>query len=375
MKRFSLTRHGLPLVAAGAFAFATYSVLSAHQPRTKAEPLIAPPTSPFKTRVAGVGLVEPASETIAVATELGGVVARVHVAAGAAVKAGAPLFAIDDRAYRAALADAEASAALAAAAIATIGRQIEAQRALILQARAQLAGAEAEHARAAADRARFAALAAKDWASRQKLEATAADARKAEAAVQAARAAIVASERTLDVLAAQRREAEARRAAAAAKRERARIDLDKTVIRAPIDGTVLKVNVRLGEYAPPGVLAEPMLTVGTTAALHVRVEVDETDAWRVRAGAAAVARLRGNAAIGADLAFVRFEPVVVPKRNLAGGAQERVDTRVLQILYRFDPKRFPARIGQQVDVFIAAPSAAVKAGADAGAAKTVGTAD
>ena len=356
MKRPSLLRHGLPLLAAGALAFATYSVLSAHQPRPKSEPAFAPPASPFKARVAGVGLVEPASEMIAVATELGGVVTRVHVAAGEAVEAGAPLFAIDDRGYRAALADAEASFALAEAAIATIERQVEAQRALILQARAQLASAEAESARAESDRARFAALAAKDWASRQKLEATGADARKAEAAVGAARAGVVASERTLDVLAAQGREADARRAAAAAKRERARVDLDKTVVKAPIAGTVLKVNIRLGEHASPGVLAEPLLTMGTTAALHVRVEVDETDAWRVRDKAKAVAQLRGNAAIRAEMAFVRFEPVVVPKRNLAGGAQERVDTRVLQILYRFDPARFPARIGQQVDVFIEAPS-------------------
>ncbi len=369
MKRFSFTRHGLPLLAAGALAFAAYSVLAAHQPRLKSEPLLAPPASPFKARVAGVGLVEPSSETIAVATELGGVVARVFVAAGQAVEAGAPLFAIDDRGYRAALADAEASLALADASIATFGRQIEAQKALVLQAKAQLASAEAELVRADADRRRFAELAAKDWASRQKLEATGADARKAEAAVQSARAAIVAAERNLDVLGAQRREAEARRAAAAAKRDRASIDLDKTVIKAPIAGTVLKVNVRLGEYAPPGVLVEPLLSLGATATLHVRVEVDETDAWRVRAGAAAQAQLRGNAAVRTDLAFVRFEPMVVPKRNLAGGTQERVDTRVLQILYRFDPKQFPARIGQQVDVFIAAPPGEVRGATQTSAAR------
>jgi multidrug resistance efflux pump len=356
MPRFSLTRHGLPLVAAGALAFATYSVLAAHQPRPKAEPVLAPPASPFKTRVAGVGMVEPASETIAVATELGGVVARVFVAAGDRVRAGDKLFALDDRAHRAALADAEAGHALAEAALATLDRQIEAQAAVIAQANAQVSSAAAEHARAAADRARFAALAARDWASRQKLEATAADAAKAEAALLAARAAVTAAERMLEVLRAQRREAEARLAAAVAKRLRARDDLDKTVVKAPIDGTILRVNLRVGEYAQPGVLAEPLLAMGATDVLHVRVEVDETDAWRVASGAPAVAQLRGNAAIRAELAFVRFEPMVVPKRNLAGGTQERVDTRVLQILYRFDPKQFPARVGQQVDVFVAAPS-------------------
>jgi HlyD family secretion protein len=127
------------------------------------------------------------------------------------------------------------------------------------------------------------------------------------------------------------------------------------VVKAPIAGMVLKVNLRLGEYAPAGVLADPLLSLGRVDRLHVRVEIDETDAWRVMAGAAGEAQLRGNAAIRADMAFVRFEPVVVPKRNLSGGTQERVDTRVLQILYSFDPARFPARVGQQVDVFIAAP--------------------
>lgn len=354
MKRFSAIRHGLPLLAAGAFAFATYSVLGASGQRIETEPLLAPPASPFKARVAGVGMVEPASELIAVATELGGVVARVSVVAGDTVAAGQPLFAIDDRGYRAALADADAGHALAVAAAATVERQAEAQLAAIAQAKAQLQSAEAERSRAAADRVRFAALAARDWASRQKLEAAAADARKAEAALAAAQAGVAAAESALAVLAAQRREAEARIAAAAAKRQRARVDLDKTVVKAPIAGTILKVNLRRGEQAQAGALAEPLLTMGATDTLHVRVEIDETDAWRVRPGAAAEAQLRGNAAIRSRLVFVRAEPMVVPKRNLAGGTQERVDTRVLQLLYRFDPAGFPARIGQQVDVFIAA---------------------
>ncbi|MCW5771779.1 MAG: biotin/lipoyl-binding protein, partial [Rhodospirillaceae bacterium] len=181
MARFSFLRHGLPLAAAGALAVTVFSVLEAHEPRLRTEPALPPPASPFKARVAGVGLIEPASELIAVATELGGVVTKVSVAAGDRVAAGQPLFAIDDRTYRAALADAEAGLALAEASAVTVDRQIEAQRALVAQAKALLDSAAAERARAAADRTRFQALAARDWASRQKLEAAAADARKAEA--------------------------------------------------------------------------------------------------------------------------------------------------------------------------------------------------
>jgi len=47
---------------------------------------------------------------------------------------------------------------------------------------------------------------------------------------------------------------------------------------------------------------------------------------------------------------------VLPKRSLTGDTTERVDTRVLQAIYEFAPSEFPAFVGQQVDVFIAAPN-------------------
>jgi multidrug resistance efflux pump len=352
--RFSLSKHGLPLLAAGALAFTISSVIGAHPSRPRTQPTLAPPTSPYAARVAGSGTVEPAGEAVAVANEIGGVVVAVPAAAGRAVKKGDILFALDDRAHRAALAEAEAALDGARRAIETLDRQIDWQGARIAEARAARVAAAAEAERAAADRARYQALMRQDWASRQRGEATEAEARKAAAAEAQAQAALAAAEKHLDVLRAQRAEAEARLASAAARRDRAAIDLDRTAVRAPIDATVLKVNVRVGEFAPAGAAAEPPVSLGVTQTLHVRVEIDEADAWRVRAGAPAIAALRGNAAIRARLVFVRFEPVVVPKRNLAGGQAERVDTRVLQVVYEFAPAEFPARIGQQVDVFVEA---------------------
>jgi HlyD family secretion protein len=134
----------------------------------------------------------------------------------------------------------------------------------------------------------------------------------------------------------------------------ARADLDKTVVRAPIDGMILKVNVRLGEYAQAGVLANPLMTMGSADPLHIRADVDEADSWRIDAKSPAIARLRGNPAISAPLNFIRFEPYVLPKRSLSGDNTERVDTRVLQVIYAFAPKDFPAFVGQQVDIFIKA---------------------
>ncbi len=112
----------------------------------------------------------------------------------------------------------------------------------------------------------------------------------------------------------------------------------------------------MGEYAPAGVLSQPLILMGSVSPLHVRIDVDENDAWRVRPGANAVGFLRGNKDIHTALEFVRYEPFVVPKKSLTGESTERVDTRVFQVLYRFDPDGLPIFVGQQMDVYIDASS-------------------
>jgi HlyD family secretion protein len=83
----------------------------------------------------------------------------------------------------------------------------------------------------------------------------------------------------------------------------------------------------------------------------------------VRSGASAFAFVRGNRELQTPLQFVRFEPFIVPKRSLTGDSIERVDTRVLQVLYRFDRNQLPVYVGQQMDVFIEAPALASSGGA------------
>jgi hypothetical protein len=75
----------------------------------------------------------------------------------------------------------------------------------------------------------------------------------------------------------------------------------------------------------------------------------------VRQGARAVAYVRGNSSITTPLQFVRIEPFIVPKRSLTGDTTERVDTRVLQVIYAFEPGDLPVYVGQQMDVYIDAP--------------------
>jgi len=93
------------------------------------------------------------------------------------------------------------------------------------------------------------------------------------------------------------------------------------------------------------------------------VEIDENDAWRFRPRAPAVAFVRGNAALRTDLRFEYVEKYVVPKRSLTGESTERVDTRVMQVVYSFSRSDLPVFPGQLMDVYIEDQSAAAKGSA------------
>src|SRR5262249_22169356 len=150
------------------------------------------------------------------------------------------------------------SSRLTIASVAAIDQSLILQDAAIEQARANLAGAEAERNRAALDFTRYARLVRDSWATRQRFETATADAEKANAGAAAAKAALASAQQQHHVLLAQRKDAEAKLDQAIAALEGARADLDKTITRAPIDGAILKVNVRLGEYAAAGVLSTPL---------------------------------------------------------------------------------------------------------------------
>jgi multidrug resistance efflux pump len=138
---------------------------------------------------------------------------------------------------------------------------------------------------------------------------------------------------------------------AIAQRDETKTLLDRLTVRAPRTGAVLQVNVRAGEYAKLDA-AEPLMLLGATQELQIRADVDEVNAPLVKAGSPAVAYLKGDTATAIPLKFARIEPFILPKKSLTGDNSERVDTRVLQVIYRFEPPPFPVYVGQQVDVFI-----------------------
>jgi RND family efflux transporter MFP subunit len=271
-----------------------------------------PASAPFKSFIAGSGIVEPKSQNIAIGTPLSGIVKTVAVKVGDKVKAKTPLFYLDDRDTHA-----ELTVKLADLAKAQAG---------VNEAKASLKDSQSlsDLAEAITDRR---AISSEELLKRRNvLMITTAKLHSAEALVQQAEAALVTTQTTLARL----------------------------VIQAPVDGEVLQVNLRPGEFAQAGALSGPLLVLGNLEQLHVRVDIDENDAWRFDKNRKAVAFLRGNRNFKVDLKLAYVEPYVIPKKSLTGDSTERVDTRVLQALYSFERSQIPVYVGQQMDVFIEA---------------------
>jgi len=305
MKRFIL-----PAIGVLTAVWSAYSVVRTQPHRTPTDPPAPPAVSDFADTVAAVGLIEASTENIWVGTPLGGVVEQVFVTAGQTVRRGEPLFALDTRQLRAELAVRERAVGVAQA------------RVRVAEARVDDLQRQLEFVEQVKDKR---AISAEESTRRR-------------SAVETARAELdeVRSEIT----------------AAESQVRSVRVDLDRSVVRAPLDAEVLQVKVRVGEFAPAAATANPLILLGRSKPLHVRVDVDENEAWRVQQGAPAVGHVRGNADLKAPLQFVRFEPFVVPKRSLTGDSTERVDTRVLQVIYRVERDDVPLFVGQQLDVFI-----------------------
>jgi RND family efflux transporter MFP subunit len=300
----------IPLVALAGVAFAIFTVVRGDKTPPSAPPVSEAPLSPYHASVAGSGIVEASTENISLGTQIARIVSKIFVQIGSDVKAGDPLFKIDDRSLLA---------------------ELNVRRATVQVAEAQLADARYELALAES-------LSADRITSVEERDRNRFAAQKAEAQLAQARAELKSTE----------------------------TDLERLTVRAPVDGQVLQLKVHLGEFAPVAATAAgepPLILLGSVTPLHVRVDVDENDAWRVRAGAPAIGYLRGNKNIKTPLTFVRFEPYVVPKKSLTGDSTERVDTRVLQVVFSCERGDLPIFVGQQMDVFIDAPEPAQKGSA------------
>jgi RND family efflux transporter MFP subunit len=287
----------LPVLAVAGLV-ATVAAVKKMEFRTLDVPIpVSPAPSPFESRIAATGLVEPLGGVTYVDAADAGVVGRVLVAEGDRVKAGDTLWELDH-------ARAEAEYGLA---------------------RAELSVAEAQFVD---EQARLKAL----------MESGAAD-----IVPQVER---VAREQSAKV-------AGARVQRAAAQVDAALAQLHRETVRSPIDGTVLFVDVRTGEYAPPG---GRRMAIGSIDPMQVRVDIDEVEFARFAEGGKAQASLRGVPGSSLPLRFLRVVPLVQPKRTLTGEAAERIDTRVVQVIYELGKGTHTVQPGQVVDVYIEVPA-------------------
>ncbi len=301
----------LALLAAIAGVIACVKVVgkSAERPPEK-PPTVQPSRSPYPVSVAATGIIEAARENVAVATSKPGLVTRVHVQVGSRVKSGDPLFQLDDREARARAASLETQitvgrASLAAEKVLLENAESEAQRATTLAKTGAGSTADAENK----------GFLKQNWAAR---------CAKIEADIAASESALAEARTIIDVL----------------------------TVKSPRDGTILRLSLREGEYAavnPP----EPLMVLGDIDTLQVRADVDEQNAPLITTNAPATAYLKGYTQDPLPLTFLRIDPYVVPKKSLTGESTERVDTRVLQVIFQL-PQRpgKPLYVGQQVDLYI-----------------------
>ncbi|HWT85269.1 MAG TPA: biotin/lipoyl-binding protein [Myxococcales bacterium] len=313
-----MRRFILPLIGILAAAWAAYAIVHTTTHRESTIPPSPPPVSDFRDTVAAVGLVEASTENIAIGTSLSGIVPKVFVGAGDAVRAGDPLFELDTRQLRAEL-------------------DVRRQTLAVARSRARVADARLDDLR------------------RQLSFAEQVKDKRAVSAEELSR-----RRSAVDTAAAELDEARAQVAAAEAQVRATAVEIERSTVRSPIDAEVLQVKLRVGEFAAAAPSESPLIVLGRSKPLHVRVDVDEHEGWRVRAGSAAVGRLRGNAELKTPLSFVRFEPLVVPKKSLTGDSTERVDTRVLQVIYKVEQDDLPLFVGEQLDVFIDAGQVALR---------------
>ncbi len=328
-----IRKYLLPFFAAAGVALAIAMVIQGNRTSPAAQPLDQPAAAPFSSYVFGPGIVEASTENISIGTPVSGIVTAIYVKWGDRVKPGAPLFKVDAR-------DLEAQLLPANAKVKEAEAQLLPANAKVTEAQATLAKAE-NRLKVGEGLETGVSISAEELANR--------------------RFDVGIDQATLASAEAQVEQIKSQIASAEAQVTQIKSQIEVHTIRAPISGRVLQMKTRLGEYAQSGALSTPLMLLGDDTRLHARVDIDENDAWKFQPCAPAIGSVRGHPELKTPLQYVRTDPDVIPKVLLTGDPTQRTDTRVLQVVYSFDPSSLPVYVGQLMDVFVEAspPSANV----------------
>ena len=345
-------KYGIPILA-GLGLFLSIVMVMIGLKKPPVPPIKYPPAKPpYVHSVAGSGIIEASSLNINLGTPFNGIVEKVYVQAGDTVMKNTPLFRVDTREL---LARKRRAIATKNVAVASLNRLVSEPRseevppleARVKQAKMRLSDEFTQYTlfqnvsdkRAISfnefNQRKFAARLAKYQLAEAKAELALLDAGAWIEDVKIANSQVEEAQATLGVI---------------------QTNLERAIIRAPFDGQVMQISVNEGDFANGSsedtLIKDPLMIFGSIEPMHVRIDIDEDDAWRIFPGAPAMGFVRGNSQINFPLEFVRIEPFVIPKRSLTGENLERVDTRVLQLIYRFDRKNLPIYLGQLLDIYI-----------------------
>jgi HlyD family secretion protein len=303
-----------------------------------------PPADDKRWQAVAPGRVEPTSGEIKISAPMIGTIAEILVKAKDKVFAGEPLIRLTDS-------DAQARKTTAEAQVAMRRRVRNDENA----SRAAAARRRAEDAVFDGEKAATEALAAVDRAAIERRAG-----RMSDAELATARAALTRADDRLRQLKADLRrlendkdtpyptQAEGQLNIARAELAAAEAALQKLIIRAPIDGTILQVNAKAGELAAPSA-PQPLLVLGDISGLRVRAELDERDYGEIKVGQQVMVRpaaFRGREFAGA----VSFIAPLVEQGRSSRGQRNVTDVDVVEVFVSL-AEPGPLAVGMKVDVY------------------------
>ena len=342
-----LNRKSVLLVAAVAFTV-TVVLVSVHSRAANNAKAVVLQPSAESLMIAGPGRVEPLSENIQIGSELSGKIRSVNVEEGDTVRKGQVLAVLQNDDYRAEVLSARAQVLAKEATRRKVingARTQERSEALSTVRRAE---AVMNNARSEMDRRQRlfdAGVISRDEFERYAREY---DVAKANYQENVEHHSLVDDQAREE----DRSFAEADLQLARAQLEQAQARYEKTVIKSPIDGTVLRKHHRSGEsVSNSSTVPDPILTVGDKNVLRVRIDVDETDVNKIRVGQKAyvTADAYGKQKFWGQV--VRVGELLGPKNVRTDEPTEHVDRKILETLVELD-KGVQLPVGLRVDSYI-----------------------
>ena len=328
-------------------------------------PLFNPAPNPYAKGIYANGIVESYQSNganINIFPEVSGFITQIYAVEGKSVHQGEPLLQIDDSVQRSIVEQQKAQADASLSLLQELKAQPRREVLEVSKAQIELAAANLKTSRDQLIKVRRSYEINSKSVSREQLD-------NAEDAVNAANASFQVAQKQYELTKAGTwaydiQNQEHQYEALSKAYESSMALLNKYTVRAPVDGVVLAVNAAAGSFISSqgayGTYTEnfdPVIVMGNSEEdLGVRCYIDEILLSRLPTSHKMKAQMsfRGTN-ISVPLEFVRIRPYVSPKVELSSQRTERVDVRVLPVLFRFKPPEgINVYRGQLVDVYIEA---------------------